>query len=69
MTYSIINGYDTLKLLHGKCFYTDKEFKKFQKGDTIFGIDSAPEELGRWNVSQKEKALEELMKHKSIRRR
>lgn len=66
MTYTIDSGCNTLRLLRGKAFYTDKEYKKFQKGDTIFGIDSNPAELGRWDISQKENAFEELMKHKCL---
>lgn len=56
--------WNTIILRYGERFLTDREYKKFQKGDCIFGIDCASEELKRWPIEQKEEALEELNKHR-----
>lgn len=48
---------DMIRLLHGECRATNEELKKFQKGDTIWGNDTDPEELKRWSIEQKEEAL------------
>ena len=42
---------------------TNNEYKAFQKGDTIFGIDCNPEELKRWSIEQEQEAKTELAKH------
>ena len=36
---------NTIRLLHGECRATNEEMNKFQKGDTIWGNDTDPEEL------------------------
>lgn len=51
---------NTIRLLHGECRATNEEMKKFQKGDTIWGNDTDPEELKRWSIEQKEEAKKEL---------
>lgn len=38
---------NTIILLKGEELLTRGEYKKFNKGDTIFGNDSNPEELKR----------------------
>lgn len=49
-----------IRLLHGECRATNEELKKFQKGGTIWGNDTDPEELKRWSMEQKEEAKKEL---------
>lgn len=53
---------NTIRLLKGTASLTRVEIKKFEKGDTIWGNDSDPEELQRWSIDQKEEAKEELAK-------
>lgn len=48
--------YNTIILLHGRGEITDK-------GDAIYGIDSAPKEIMRWSISDKAAARKELAKH------
>ena len=55
---------NTIILLKGEERLTNTEYKKFAKGDTIFGDNSNPMELKRWDIEQKEEAKAELMKHK-----
>ena len=55
---------NTIILRHGYKRLTSSEFKKFKKGDTIWGEDSDPEELQRWNINQKEDAELELSKYR-----
>lgn len=49
-----------IRLFHGECRATNEELKKFQKGGTIWGNDTDPEELKRWSMEQKEEAKKEL---------
>lgn len=51
---------NTIILKRGYATLTNSEYKKFNKGDTIYGIDSEPEEIKRWNMEQKAQALVEL---------
>lgn len=57
-------GQNTIILQKGDGIYTRNEWKKFQKGDTIYGINSNPRELKRWGIEQKAEALAELQKYK-----
>lgn len=59
-------NYNTIILLKGKRYLTNQEYKKFKKGDTIWGVDNNSEVLKRWNITQKDEALEELKKYKCI---
>lgn len=43
---------------------TPEEWKKFKKGDTIWGNDETPEEVRRWNITDAEEAKKELNLHK-----
>lgn len=43
---------------------TPEEWKKFKKGDTIWGNDETPEEVRRWNIKDAEEAKKELNLHK-----
>lgn len=57
--------YNTIILKKGTAFLTNKtEMKHFSKGDTIWGNDSYPEEIKRWNVEQKNEAEAELAKYR-----
>lgn len=56
--------FNTIILLHGESKLNHFEKRKFQKGDTIFGDCSNPEELKRWNVEQEEEARAELAKYR-----
>jgi len=63
------NMLNMIRLLYGECRATNEELKKFQKGDTIWGNDTSPEELKRWKIEEAEEAKEELSKFccKSVR--
>lgn len=54
---------NTIILKKGERTLTPEGYKHFQKGDTIFGENSDPEEIKRWPVEQKAKALDELKKY------
>lgn len=54
---------NTIILLKGETLLTRSEYKKFSKGDTIWGIGREPEEIKRWNIEQEQEAKEELAKH------
>ena len=41
-----------IRLLKGECRATNEEMKKFQKGETIWGNDTNPEELKRWTIEK-----------------
>lgn len=56
--------FNTIILKKGEARLTRSEFKSFEKGDTIFGCDSEPEELKRWSSDQKEEAQAELEKYR-----
>ncbi len=57
---------NTIILKRGYRRLSIKEHLKFQNGDTIFGENcfDAPEEIKRWDISEKEDALKELAKYK-----
>lgn len=57
--------YNTFILRHGEHTLTRREYKKFSKGDTIWGENNDTEELGRWNVADKKEALKTLAKYKN----
>ena len=55
--------FNTIILLKGTETLTKKQFKNFEKGNTIFGLNQEPEELQRWSIEKKdeaEKVLSEL---------
>lgn len=56
--------FNTIILQRGWERLTSWEYKKFQKGDTIFGENSSPEELKRWSIEEKEEAKRELEKYR-----
>lgn len=55
---------NTIILKKGYARLTESEYKKFEKGDTIWGIDREPEEIKRWNIEDEAEAKAELAKHK-----
>ena len=55
---------NTIILLKGNRMISREYYKKFNKGDTIWGEDVDPIELKRWSINQKEEAEAELVKHK-----
>lgn len=55
--------FNTIILKKGEALLTRGEYKKFNKGDTIWGDGSEPEEIGRWNIGQEQVAKEELSKY------
>lgn len=56
--------FNTIKLKRGCAKLTEKEFKTFSKGDTVFGENSDPEEVKRWGIEHEAEARAELAKHK-----
>lgn len=56
--------FNTIILKKGEGRYTRNEWKKFEKGNTIWGENEEPEELKRWSIDQKEEAQTELEKYK-----
>lgn len=55
--------YNTIILLKGEAVLTKEEYKKFEKGDTIWG-EYDPKELSRWNAEDEEEAKKALKQHK-----
>lgn len=58
------NMFNTIILKKGYARLTDKEYKGFSKGDTIWGVDRDPEELKSWGIEGEEQAKKELAKYK-----
>lgn len=50
----------TIVLLNGEIDLTESEYEKFEKGSTIVGIDSFPQELKRWEDGELNDAREYL---------
>ena len=57
-------AFNTVILKKGTARLTDREYKRFAKGDTILGDGNDPVELNRWDMSDIEKAKAELKKCK-----
>ena len=55
--------FNTIILKKGYGEFTNNEFKKFSKGDTIF--EDPTEELQRWSIEDKEEAYKALAKYKN----
>lgn len=49
-----------IRLVKGYARLTSSEFSKFEKGDTIWGDGSNPEELNRWIAEDEAEALKAL---------
>lgn len=54
---------NTIILKKGTCRLTNREFSAFDKGDTIYGNDSNPEELQRWSIEEWKEAHEQLKQY------
>lgn len=55
---------NTIILLSDYTRLTAQEYKSFERGDMIWGADSAAKEMRRWDISEKEEALRELEKYR-----
>lgn len=55
---------NTIILLKGTETLTKREYKKFRKGNTLWGDMQDPEELKRWSIDQKEEAEKELANYR-----
>lgn len=55
--------FNTIILKHGFARLTRMEYKHFEKGDTIYGDGSCPDELKRWNIKDEKLAQDELAKY------
>lgn len=55
--------YNTIRLLHNKVSMTAREYKEFEHGDTLFGVDRNPEVLAKWVIDDIEDAKKELERH------
>lgn len=55
---------NTIILQKGFAILTENEYKKFNKGGTIWGVDTDPEEIKRWNIEDEAEAKAELAKYK-----
>ena len=49
-------AFNTIILKEGTANLTASELKKFNKGDTIYGNNSNPVEIARWNISDEKQA-------------
>ena len=56
--------YNTIILKKGFARLTNREMENFEKGNTIWGIDSEPVEVKRWNIEDEDDAKEELEKYR-----
>jgi len=56
---------NTIILWHDSCCLSERDYRQipFEKGDTIWGENSFPIELKRWDIEEKEEAEKELAKH------
>lgn len=54
---------NTIILRHSERRLTKEEFKKFKKGDLIYGDNSDAEELKRWSIADEAQAVDELKKY------
>ena len=57
---------NTIILLRGKDGLSKSEYAKFSKGDTIFGTDSEPVEIMRWDIAEHDLAEQELAKYECL---
>ena len=58
-----MTNFNTIILLGNTASLTRAEWRKFNEGDLILGIDSDPEELMRWDIKQEQEAKAELAKY------
>ena len=53
-----------VRLLKNEKRLSREEYRRFSKGDLIFGENACPEELNRWNIDDLEEAKKELKKYR-----
>lgn len=58
-----MTNFNTIILLVNKASLTRAEWRKFNEGDLILGVDRDPDELMRWDIKQEQEAKAELAKH------
>ena len=58
-----MTNFNTIILLGNTASLTKAEWRKFNEGDLILGIDSDPDELMRWDIKQEQEAKAELAKY------
>ena len=58
-----MTNFNTIILLGNDASLTKTEWRKFNEGDLILGVDIDPEELGRWSIEQEQEAKAELAKY------
>lgn len=62
--------FNTIILLHGENRLTKMEYRTYKKekgslkGESIWGENENPEEIRRWNIKDREEAINELKKYK-----
>ena len=56
--------FNTIILKEGTANLTNEEVKKFNKGDTIYGNNSNPAEIARWNISDEKQARATLAEYR-----
>ena len=56
--------HNTIILLYDYARMTAKEYKRFGMGGLIWGTDSVAKEIRRWDISDKQEALQELAKYR-----
>ncbi|MCI8795353.1 MAG: hypothetical protein HFG89_00665 [Dorea sp.] len=56
--------FNIIVLKKGCAKLAESEYRTFQKGDTIFGDNSDPEEIQRWVIEDEEEARKELEKRR-----
>lgn len=54
---------NAIRLIKGYRRLTNTEFKKFEKGDAIWGDSASVEEIKSWSIEQEEEAKEELKRY------
>ena len=59
-----MTGYNSIRLLKGQAYLSNNEYKKFSKGDTIWGADANAEVLKCWEAKEEEAARKELEQYR-----
>lgn len=60
--------FNTIILYHGFAKLTRMEYKRFEKGDTLYGDGSCPDEIKRWDIKDEALAKAELAKYHCVYR-
>lgn len=55
--------FNTIILKKGEATLTNVEYKNFIKGDSIWGENSDPEELNRWDIANEDEAKKYLLNY------